>query len=274
MNKIRFGVYQSSPKLGDIEANTNVVCAKIEEAAVLGLKLLVFPECALCGYDVESREELLEFSISRDHRAIRQIEEAAISCDMEVIFGFLERDGSSVFNSAYVASDCVNNHVYRKVHLPLMGADRFAEKGDLGFPVFDLKVGRVGVNICYDQSFPESARVLALAGAELIVLPTNWATGARNACEILTNARALENKVFYVSADRVGSCRGTTYIGTSRIVDCEGSTLVQAGDEEGFIWAEEDLSLAREKHVVVVPGRHEVNRIGDRRPEEYSRLLS
>ena len=153
-----------------------------------------------------------------------------------------------------------------------MGVDRFATPGDRPFAVHDLGGLRLGMNICYDGSFPESARVLTLLGADLIVLPTNWTTDARAACH-LPEARALENHVYYLAVNRAGEERGFRFVGRTRLIDYRGELLAAAGDGEEIISAVIDPEKARNKRVVVVPGKHEVNRVGDRRPEMYGRLL-
>src|SRR6202030_44525 len=109
---------------------------------------------------------------------------------------------------------------YRKAHRPFLGVDRFTAPGDRPFAVHDLGGLRVGIHICYDGSFPESARVLTLLGADLVVLPTNWPPGAAGTAKYLVPARALENQVFYAAVNRVGTERGFAFIGRTRIIDC------------------------------------------------------
>jgi predicted amidohydrolase len=142
--------------------------------------------------------------------------------------------------------------------------------GDLGFEVHETSIGRIGFNICYDCSFPESSRVMALKGADVIVLPTNWPTGAEETAEYVINARGLENHIYYVAVNRVGKERDFRFIGRSRIVDVHGKTLAQAStDTEDIIYAEIEPARARNKHIVRVPGKHEIDRFKDRRPKYY-----
>src|SRR3712207_2853981 len=131
---------------------------------------------------------------------------------------------------------------YRKAHLPFLGVDRFLTPGDRPFDVLDTPAARVGLQICYDASFPEASRVLKLLGAQLLVLPTNWPPGASRTPEFVVNARAQENHAFFAAANRVGVERGWRFIGGSKIVDCNGDTLAEAGGEGGqVITAEVDL---------------------------------
>jgi predicted amidohydrolase len=156
------------------------------------------------------------------------------------------------------------------VHLPYLGVDRFLTPGDRPFRVFDLPAGRLGVNVCYDASFPEAARVLKLLGAELIALPTNWPPGAWRTPEFVLRTRAQENHVFYAAANRVGTERGWTFIGRSQVVGCDGDTLAEAApDREEIIFARLDLGEANRNRIVNVAGAYEIDRLADRRPEFY-----
>jgi 5-aminopentanamidase len=129
------------------------------------------------------------------------------------------------------------------------------------------------MNICYDGAFPEAARVMALDGADLIVLPTNWPPGAECTAEFVINARAMENHVYYLAVNRVGTERGFRFIGQSKICGPHGEVLAEARHEnEAILYAEIDPALARRKRVVRVPGLHEIDRFADRRPEMYRRL--
>jgi predicted amidohydrolase len=130
------------------------------------------------------------------------------------------------------------------------------------------------MNICYDAAFPEAARSLAILGADLIALPTNWPPGAEcTACSVI-NARALENGVYYIAVNRVGDERGFEFIGRSKIVDPSGRTLTESnGIGEELLYADIDPALARRKHVIRVPGKHEIDRLADRRPEMYGLLV-
>jgi predicted amidohydrolase len=162
---------------------------------------------------------------------------------------------------------------YRKIHLPFLGLDRFATPGDRPFAVHEIDGLRVGMTICYDGSFPECTRVLTLLGADLVVLPTNWPTGALNTVKYLVQSRALENHIYYAACNRVGEERGFRFIGQSRIVDCSGELLAASdGDREEIIYAEIDPAKPRNKQIVKIPGKYQINRIADRRPEMYGAL--
>ncbi len=191
------------------------------------------------------------------------------------VVGFIEKDGAKHYNSAMLVGPQGLIGSYRKIHLPFLGVDRFLTPGDRPFHVFDLPFGKVGINICYDASFPEASRVLKLLGAELIVLPTNWPPGAWRTPEFVVNTRAQENHLFFAAANRVGLERGWQFIGRSKAVDCLGDTLVEAGsDGEEIIFAEFDLREANNNRIVNVAGAYEIDRMADRRPELYKPISS
>ena len=164
---------------------------------------------------------------------------------------------------------------YRKVHLPFLGVDRFLKPGDRPFNVVELPFGKVAINICYDASFPEAARSLKLLGAELIVLPTNWPTGAWRTAEFIINSRACENHVNFAAVNRVGVERGWQFIGRSKVVDYNGDTLAEASREsEQLLSVEVDLQEANNNKIVNVAGSYEIDRLADRRPEFYGLIGS
>jgi predicted amidohydrolase len=117
-------------------------------------------------------------------------------------------------------------------------------------------------------------RVLTLLGADLVVLPTNWSTHSECAAEHMIPTRAMENTVYVMAVNRVGEESGFRFIGSSSIADPSGTILARAGSEaEETLFADIDPLRARQKHLVRVPGRHEINRIADRRPGFYGLLI-
>jgi len=242
-------------------------------AAGRGARLVVFPECALCGYCYESKEEAWPHAETLPGPTTETLAALCRELGIWVICGLLERDHQHLFNACALVGPTGEAVSYRKIHLPCLGVDRFTTPGDRPFTVQDLDGLRVGMTICYDGSFPESARVLTLLGADLVVLPTNWPTGARSTPKYLVQARALENHIYYAAVNRVGEERGFHFIGSSRIVDCEGELLaVSEQDREETLYATIDPGLARQKHIVKIPGQYEINRVADRRPEMYGPL--
>ena len=152
--------------------------------------------------------------------------------------------------------------------------DRFVVPGEDPPEVYDTPVGRLGTVICYELRFPEPTRALALRGAELVVHPTNWPTAVRPFADFLTRARAAENRVFLLTANRVGSEGSIEFFGRSQVVDPLGDRLAEAGElTEELVLAEIEPAEAREKHRAIVPGEYEVDLFDDRRPELYGALV-
>jgi 5-aminopentanamidase len=263
---------QMDCRLGEPAANLAVLRRRLREVASRGARLIVFPECSLTGYAFRSRDEAHAHAELLPGPASNTIAADCRELDVWAVFGLLERDGDRLFNACALVGPGGLVAAYRKIHLPCMGVDRFATPGDHPFAVHDLGGLRLGMNICYDGSFPEAARVLTLRGADLIVLPTNWTTEARAACH-LPEARALENHVYYLAVNRAGEERGFRFVGRSRLLDYRGEVVAGAGEGEEVIYGEIEPEKARDKRVVVVPGEHEVNRVGDRRPEMYGPLV-
>jgi len=270
MAKTNIACAQIDCVLGDPKTNREKIVASMRAAAERDAQLVIFPECALTGYAYNSLEEAIPFAEPIDGPAAEAIAASCQQTRAYAIVGFIESAGDNFYNAAMLVGPEGVVGGYRKVHLPFIGIDRFLTPGDRPFQVFELPFGKVGVNICYDISFPESSRVLKLMGAELIVLPTNWPPGARRSPEFVVNTRALENHLFYAACNRVGSERGWQFIGRSKVVDCNGDTLAEAGVEaEELLVVEMDLPEANNNHVVNVPGAYEIDRLEDRRPEMY-----
>lgn len=266
---------QMEPKLGHLSDNLGRILERFHEAASGGAHLVVFPECALSGYGFSSREEGLAHAAAIDGPEVAQLVAACRHSNAFCIFGLLERDGSRLFNACGLVGPDGLVGSYRKVHLPYLGIDMFADPGDRPFAVHDAGGLRVGMHICYDGAFPETARILSLLGADLLVLPTNWPTHSECAAEHMIPTRAMENTVYAMAVNRVGVESGFRFIGSSSIVDPSGRVLARAGaDTEEIFMAEVDTARARNKHLVRVPGRHEIDRIADRRPRFYGPLVA
>jgi 5-aminopentanamidase len=240
-----------------------------------GAKLVVFPECALSGYGFSSREEGFAHAVSLDSAPVRKVVAACERHRCFCILGLLERDSDRLFNACVLVGPNGVAGSYRKVHLPFLGIDMFVDPGDRPFAVHDAGGLKVGMHICYDGGFPETARVLTLLGADLLVLPTNWPTHSECAAEHMVPTRAMENTVYVMAVNRVGEESGFRFIGGSSIVDPGGRVLARAGGQsEEVLQADIDPTVARRKHLVRVPGRHEIDRIADRRPRFYEVLVA
>ncbi|HLQ45295.1 MAG TPA: carbon-nitrogen hydrolase family protein, partial [Planctomycetaceae bacterium] len=255
------------------EANLQTMLAKLKETAAAGATLTVFPECALTGYCFDSVAEALPFAQTLPGPATERFANACRDLDVFAVFGLLEKNGDRLFNAAALVGPSGLIGTYRKVHLPYLGIDMKTTYGDRPFRVFEVGGVKIGMLICYDAAFPEASRSLALLGADVIVLPTNWPPGAECVADFTINSRAMENAVYFMAVNRVGEERGFQFIGRSRICGPSGCTLASTeSTQPTVLYADIDPQQSRNKRVTRVPGKHAIDRLADRRPEMYGVL--
>lgn len=266
---------QCNVAYGEPGTNAASLVAKLRELAGVGVELALFPEAFLTGYCVDSREEAERIAIPVEHDAFGIIADAVRETYVSVVFGFIGEVEGELFNGAMLMAPKTRPFLYKKTHLPELGVDKYVTPGsELRVAEIPSREGpvKVGVLICYDTRFPESSRVLALAGADLIALPTNWPEGAECSAEHFGIVRAAENRVYFASCNRVGTENGFTFIGQSKIIDPVGKVLAAAGADEETIIGEIDPLVARQKRTVNIPGKYELDLIGARRPELYGSI--
>jgi len=271
---VRIAGVQMDIALGDVAANLAAILERLAVAASQGSRLVVFPECALTGYCCDSREEARTLAETIPGPRTEKIQQLCRQLDVCVVVGTLEAAASGIYNACVLIGPQGVVGRYRKVHLPYLGVDRFVAAGDEPFAVHDLGGLRVGMNICYDASFPEACRTLALQRADLIVLPTNWPPGSENAAKYMINTRAMENHLYFAAVNRVGVERGFEFIGLSKICDVSGETLAAADRVPTILYADIEPAQARNKRIIRVPKKHEIDRFADRRPEFYGLLTA
>jgi predicted amidohydrolase len=270
---MRIAAVQMDVAIGKPEANLATMLGKLQEAAANGAKLICFPECALTGYCFDSVAEAMPFAQTLPGPATARFAQVCGDLDVFVIFGLLEKEGDRLFNATALVGPKGLIGTYRKVHLPYLGIDMRTTYGDRPFAVFEADGVKIGMLICYDAAFPEASRALALLGADLIVLPTNWPPGAECVADFTINSRAMENAVYFLAVNRVGLERGFQFIGRSRICEPSGCTLASTSSTSPMIlFADIDPAQARNKRVTRVPGKHAIDRLSDRRPEMYELL--
>ncbi|KAA1259990.1 N-carbamoyl-D-amino acid hydrolase [Rubripirellula obstinata] len=267
---------QTDVKIADISANLKRVQSWLETASTKKVELAVFPECMLTGYAYDDRESAFEIAIPIASPVFTELTLMAERLNIFFTLGFLEKDGSRLFNSSALIGPNGIEGVYRKVHLPNLGVDRFVDRGDIPYRTFDAcpqtdaGPARVGMAICYDCSFPEPMRVLGLAGADIVALGTNWPVSASRTADVVPPARSMENHYFFVAANRVGTENGFQFCGRSSICGPDGSILARTEtDEEIMLTAEVDLTHPRNKRIERTSGAHSIDRFKDRRPEFY-----
>ncbi|MGI8562254.1 MAG: nitrilase-related carbon-nitrogen hydrolase [Candidatus Dormibacter sp.] len=262
---------QLAPQIADLAGNCRLSIEAIRAAVQGKADVVVLPELVTSGYVFESREEAVSVAIPASHRLFVEWALEAARGPSVVVGGFCElgQDGL-LYNSAAIVDGSGVRAVYRKTHLWEREKLIF-QPGAEAPPVLDTQVGRIGVLVCYDLEFPEMTRTLALRGADLIAVPTNWPLVARPADErppevIIAMAAARTSRVFIACCDRVGVERGQEWTAGTAIIDQSG-WVIATTPEAGPATADVDLVLARRK------GWSELNDVlGDRRPELYSAL--
>ena len=256
-------VVQNDPMYGEKKENIQQCLSMMETVRA---DLYVLPELFATGYNFIDKGEVHELAETYDDGStFAELEKYCRKKRCFVIFGFAEREGGKLYNSAALLGFNGMKGLYRKVHL----FDReklFFEPGNMGFQVFDVPFGKIGLMICFDWYFPESARTLALMGAQLIAHPSNLVLPN---CPDSMPTRSLENRVYTATANRIGTeDRGghsLTYIGKSQITTPYGKILCRLAEKEAEVAVEEiDLSLASDKNLAGMN-----NLFKDRRPDMY-----
>ena len=259
---MRLAIVQTNPTFGEIGPNIKAAVALMEREKA---DLYVLPELFNTGYNFVDIGEVVRLAETIDGPTFKAVAAFARAAKCYVAYGFVEQD-RAVYNSAILVGPAGMVGIYRKVHLYYRETLFFAP-GNLGFPVFEMPFGKVGLMICFDWMYPESARTLALKGAQLIAHPSNLVMPY---CPDAMITRCLENRIFAATADRTGEeHRGgiqLKYIGKSEIVSPRGQVLASLGNDEiGIKAVEIDLAEASNKKL------NEYNDlIGSRRPDQYS----
>ncbi len=264
---------QMDISITDNAGNVARMIDQLRIAASEGARLAIFPECAVPGYCFGSLAEARPYAEPIAGPSVTEMTAACRELDSYAVFGMLERDGERVFNVAVLTGPLGLVGVYRKVHLPYLGIDMFTTPGDKPFAIHEVEGVKIGMLICYDAAFPEAARALALLGADLIVLPTNWPAGAETMASCSIPCRAMENQVYFAAVNRVGTERGFQFIGESSLCAPNGQVLTKAtGTAPTILYTEVDPLRSRQKRIVRVPDKHIIDRMADRRPEFYGLL--
>jgi predicted amidohydrolase len=276
---VRIAVAQYAPQVGDVAGNRAAAVRWARLGADENVDLLVLPELASSGYVFASEAEASTTAEDAERGAVVvALTEVCSASGMHCVVGVNERDGDVRHNSAVLIGPQGYLATYRKLHLFNDEKSWFEPGGNL--PVVELPFGKVGMVICFDLWFPEAVRALALAGAEVIAVPTNWVASFRRKVyddagyclgDIMAMASAGQNGVVMACADRVGVERDVQFLGCSIIVGPEGWPLRgPAGpEEETLLFADVDLdtvAAARRR----TPRNHLLE---DRRPDSYNAVV-
>jgi predicted amidohydrolase len=252
---VRVGFVQMNPKLFLVEENVDRALRFLERSRA---DLMVLPELFNTGYNFSNRRQIEKVAerIPGGYTS-QKLLEVSRNRNMTIVAGIVERRGTSLYNSAIVARRG-QAFTYRKVHL-FFREKKFFKPGN-EFKVF----GDLGVMICFDWFFPESARTLMLKGAKIIAHPSNLVLPF---CPHAMQTRCIENRIFAVTADRIGRERDLKYIGRSEIVDTKGRILYCASSNREEVAVREiDLRKAANKRMTPTN-----DIIHDRRPDVYIR---
>ncbi len=262
------------PPIAEPERGRELTADAIARAAADGAALVVLPELCISGYVFEDAQEARRFAEPIDGLTVEAWREQSTREQVAIIGGFCELDeDGEVRNSAVVVESGELLAVYRKIHLWDREKLIFVP-GEEPPPVVETSLARVGLAICYDAFFPETMRMLALAGAELITVPMNIpALGPELEPEpiehLLARTAAHVNHVYVAHCDRTGLERGVDWVGATSIVDPDGRILTERVRDVGMVSAEIDPVLSRDKRV---GERNDV--LADRRPELYGALAA
>ncbi|WP_447979646.1 nitrilase-related carbon-nitrogen hydrolase [Candidatus Nitrospira bockiana] len=261
---MRVGFFQFSPLFGEIKRNLDTVTARLSG---LDCDLLVLPELFASGYQFVSKSEVEALAEPvPGGLTTERLLELARDRNMHLVAGLPERDGDRCYNSAVLVGPSGLIGRYRKTHL-FYEETLFFAPGDTGFRVWDIGTARIGVMICFDWFYPESARTLALNGADILCHPSNLVLPY---CPAAMVTRCLENRVFAITANRTGweergGKKRLTYIGQSEVVTPRGRIVHRASGDQEELWVGEvDPLEARDKSL------NPMNDLfRDRRPEHY-----
>ncbi|WP_315719248.1 MULTISPECIES: nitrilase family protein [unclassified Bradyrhizobium] len=276
-SKLRIACIQMQPMVGELATNLAHSLDLIQQAVAQGAKLVVLPELASSGYVFKSREEAFAASETiPGGPAVTAWSEIAARHGLHLVAGICERDGTKLYNSAVLIGPKGYIGTFRKVHL-WNEENLYFEPGNLGFPVYHTEIGRIGMAICYDGWFPESYRLNALQGADIVCVPTNWvpipgqAPGREAMANILAMAAAHSNSIFIACADRVGVERGQPFEGQSLIVSYTGWPVAgpASRDKEEIVIA--DVALGEARRARNWNAFNQVLR--DRRSDVYDEML-
>lgn len=260
---MKVGFVQFFPIFGGVARN---IAKIVDMVRGQDADLWVLPELFATGYQFKDRDEVEILAEPVDGMTIRTLADQAEKLGTRFCGGFPEREGDEIYNSAFLVGPSGLKAIYRKVHLFDREKELF-QPGDQGFEVVEVAGVPMGMMVCFDWIFPESARTLAIRGARVLLHPSNLVLPH---CPDSMPVRCIENRVFAVTANRIGvedrTGEALTYIGMSQVVDPGGRILARAGrDEEVAAAVEIDPDRAADKFITK---RNHL--LDDRKPHLYA----
>ena len=243
-------VVQMKSKLFDTWTNLARAVEFVEEAAGEGADLICLPEGFLTGYDPDRIEEIIVHAEPIDGNCMQTMKLLAKEHGVHILVPFFARSNDGVRNSAFLIDDEGNTVCsYSKAHL--VGTEKSNLIAGNLLPVWETKLGKIGILICYDACFPETARVLTMKGAGLILVPSAWRTGSYFSrwWKLDLSCRALDDLVFIAAPNLTGPCgEEGAFAGLSRIIEPTGDVLAGLGEtEEGIAYSNIDLRVLKKE---------------------------
>jgi len=262
---MKIGYVQFNPAFGQVDRNLSRIEKLIGRHQA---DLLVLPELCTTGYNFISKKEVMAISETMNGKTISFFKALSKRTGINIVAGVAEREGRKIFNSAVLVRPSGKIDIYRKTHL-FGNEKKYFTPGNTGFKVFSVGKVKMGMMICFDWIFPEAARTLSLRGAQVICHPANLVLPY---CPDSMPVRALENRVFTITANRIGrESRGggdLKFIGQSVIVSPGAKVLSKASKEKETVdILEIDPAEAYNKNITSLNDIFK-----DRRPGFYRRI--
>ncbi|MFG2432254.1 carbon-nitrogen hydrolase family protein [Streptomyces sp. NPDC048590] len=242
MPPLRTALLQSSGRPGAVAENLAALDAAAARAAEAGARLLVSPELFLTGYAIG--DDVPTLAEPADGPGAREVAAIAVRHGLAVLYGYPERDGDRIHNSAQlIGPDGIPLANYRKTHLFGAFEEKWFTPGDVPVVQAELDGIRIGLLICYDVEFPENVRAHALAGTELLLVPTALMHPFTFVAEAVVPVRAFESQLYVAYANRAGEEGEFDFTGLSCLAGPDGTARVRAGRGDELLVGEVDPGL-------------------------------
>jgi predicted amidohydrolase len=244
---MKVAIVQNNPVFGKKNENIRHLLDLIDKEKA---DIYILPELAYTGYQFVSKDEVGEMSDTVDSDYINVFKKKSIEKDCAIVFGFAEKGADGKTYNSSILTTPESYSVYRKTHL-FYKEKLFFSPGNTGFVVHEWKGAKIGLAICFDWFFSESFRTLSLMGADIIAHCSNLVMPY---CQTADYARAIENRVYIATCNRIGSEQRNeeklTFTGQSVLVSPKGEYLIKAPEKETGIYVHEiDTSLSRNKQL-------------------------
>ena len=266
--KYKVAAISCEPKLFEKQENIRKQCKLVEEAASKGAKLIALPEMATTGYCWYDRTEVSPYVETIPGETTELFAKIAAKYDCYIVVGMPERDAETdaYYNSAVLIGPQGVIGTHRKTH-GYISEPKWTKQGDRDHMVYDTPIGKIGMLICMDIHFIETARLEALRGADVIVHISNWLAEKTPAPYWIN--RAYENGCYVLESNRIGLERTVEFSGGSCLINPDGTLQSYCDSEETIVYGEIDTAVAREKKF-----ENGMEKFGSRRTKEYMELLS